>query len=117
MAKQTEQEKAAAAMKVDPSKSRFTSAEALQEGADRMSLRYGKKTRDEILEDRKERADAAAQAERDRAAALSADADETGTSRPAAKKTTAAKKAETAPASGDANGDTPGSNANAGDGD
>ena len=90
MPKQTEQEKAKAAMKVDPDKSRFTAAEALQEGADRMSLRYGKKSRAEILEERKDRAEAAAVAAEERAAALSDDANKTGTSRPAgAKKATA----------------------------
>lgn len=115
MTKQTPQEKASAAMKVDPGKTRFTAEEALQEGADRMALRYGKKTRAEILEDRAERAEAAAAAAEERAAAIKADAEDDGSTTPPAKKA-AAKKAA-APAAGDTNGDTPGSNANAGDGD
>jgi hypothetical protein len=99
MVKQTEQEKASAAMKVEPGKNRFTAEEALQEGADRMALRYGKKTRAEILEDRAERADAAAEAAEKRAAAIKADAEDDGSTTPPAKKTAAKKASMPAPTS------------------
>jgi hypothetical protein len=97
----TPQEKAAQAIKVDPEKTRFTPAEALQEGADRMALRYGKATKDEIREQRAERERAARDAREQREAALSADATATGVTRPATEPA-ATDPAATDPAEGSA---------------